>query len=64
MTFLELDQHLEERGFRLRWERGIQRTYYEERAKCLIRLEYRSKQSVPKGIERYLLDLLIREDHA
>ena len=27
-------------------------------------LDYRSKQSVPKGIERYLLDLLIREDHA
>ena len=64
MTFLELHQHLEERGFRLRWERGSQRIYYKERAKWFIRLDYRSKQSVPQGIERYLLDLLIREDHA
>ena len=64
MTFLELHQHLEERGFRLRRERGSQRTYCKERAKWLIRLDYRSKQSVPKGIERYLLDLLIREDRA
>ena len=64
MTFLELHQHLKEKGFRLRWERGSQRTYYKERANWFIRLDYRSKQSVPKGIERYLLDLLIREDHA
>ena len=64
MTFLELHQQLEERGFRLRWERGSQRTYHKERAKWLIRLDYRSKQSIPQGIERYLLDLLIREDHA
>ena len=64
MTFLELHQHLEERGFRLRWERGSQRIYYKERAKWFIRLDYRSKQSVPQGIERYLSDLLIREDHA
>ena len=64
MTFLELHQHLEERGYRLRRERGSQRTYYKERANWFIRLDYRSKQSVPKGIERYLLDLLIREDHA
>ena len=64
MTFLELHQQLEENGFRLRWERGSQRTYYEERAKWLIRLDYRSKQSVPQGIERYLLDLLTRGDHA
>jgi hypothetical protein len=64
MTFLELHQHLEEREFRLCWERGSQRTYYKERAKWFIRLDYRPKQSVPQGIERYLLDLLIREDHA
>ena len=64
MTFLELHQQLEKRGFRLRWERGSQRTYYNERAKWLIRLDYRSKQSIPQGIERYLLDLLIREDRA
>ena len=64
MTFLELHQQLEESGFRLRWERGSKRTYYKERAKWLIRLDYRSKQSIPQGIERYLLDLLIREDHA
>ena len=64
MTFLELHQHLEEREFRLRWERGSQRTYYKERAKWFIRLDYRSKQSVPQGIERYLLDLLTRGDHA
>ena len=64
MTFLELHQHLEERGFRLRWERGSQRTYYKERANWFIRLDCRSKQSVPKGIERYLLDLLTRGDHA
>ena len=64
MTFLELHQQLEERGFRLRWERGSQRTYYKERAKCLIRLDYRPKQSVSQGVERYLLDLLIRDDHA
>ena len=64
MTFLELHQQLEERGFRLRWERGSQRTYNKERAKWLIRLDYRSKQRIPQGIERYLLDLLIREDHA
>ena len=51
MTFLELHQHLEERGFRLRWERGSQRTYHKERAKWLIRLDYRSKQSIPQGIE-------------
>ena len=64
MTFLELHQHLEERGFRLRWERGSQRTYYKETANWFIRLDYRSKQSVPQGMERYLLDLLIREGHA
>ena len=64
MTFLELHQQLEEKGFRLRWERGSQRTYYKVRANWFIRLDYRSKQSVPKGIERYLLDLLIQEDHA
>ena len=64
MTFLELHQQLEENGFRLRWERGGQRTYYKEKAKWLIRLDYRSKQSVPQGIERYLLDLLTRGDHA
>ena len=64
MTFLELHQQLEKRGFRLRWERGSQRTYYKERAKWFIRLDYRSKQSVPQGIERYLLDLLTRGDHA
>ena len=64
MTFLELHQQLEEKGFRLRWERGSQRIYYKERAKWFIRLDYRSKQSVPQGIERYLSDLLIREDHA
>ena len=64
MTFLELHQQLEENGFRLRWERGSQRTYYKERAKWFIRLDYRSKQSVPQGIERYLLDLLTRGDHA
>ena len=64
MTFLELHQHLKENGFRLRWERGSQRTYYKERAKWFIRLDYRSKQSVPQGIERYLLDLLTRGDHA
>ena len=64
MTFLELHHQLEKRGFRLRWERGSQRTYYKERAKWLIRLDYRSKQSIPQGIEQYLLDLLIREDHA
>ena len=52
MTFLELHQQLEERGFRLRWERGSQRTYYKERAKWLIRLDYRSKQSITQGIER------------
>ena len=64
MTFLELHQHLEGRGFQLSWERGSQRTYYKEKAKWLIRLDYRSKQSVPQGIERYLLDLLTRGDHA
>ena len=64
MTFLDLHQQLEERGFRLRWERGSQRTYYKERAKWLIRLDYRPKQSVSQGVERYLLDLLIRDDHA
>ena len=64
MTFLELHQQLEENGFRLRLERGSQRTYYKEKAKWLIRLDYRSKQSVPQGIERYLLDLLTRGDHA
>ena len=64
MTFLELHQQLEENGFRLHWERGSQRTYYKETAKWLIRLDYRSKQSVPQGIERYLLDLLTRGDHA
>ena len=64
MTFLELHQQLEENGFRLRWELGSQRTYYKEKAKWLIRLDYRSKQSVPQGIERYLLDILTRGDHA
>ena len=64
MTFLELHQQLEESGFILRWERGSQRTYHKESAKWLICLDYRSKQSVPQGVERYLLDLLIREDHA
>ena len=64
MTFLELHQQLEESGFSLRWERGSQCTYYKEGAKWLIRLDYRPKQSVPQGIKQYLLDLLIREDHA
>ena len=63
MTFLELHQQLEESGFSLRWERGSQRTYCKERAKWLIRLDYRPKQSVSQGVERYLLDLL-RDDHA
>ena len=64
MTFLDLHQHLEEIGFRLRWEHGSQRTYCKDRAKWLIRLDYRPKQSVPQGVKKYLLDLLIRENHA
>jgi predicted RNA binding protein YcfA (HicA-like mRNA interferase family) len=64
MTFIELHQHLEERGFRLRWERGSQRIYYKERVKWLIRLDYRPKQKVPQNMKQYLLDLLIRENNA